>query len=217
MHNVWLIIRREYLERIRSKTFLIFTLLMPALMAGSILIPAKLAEMKSGARHIVVVAANADLAAAVKQELLAPPPAGAAADSPEEAASKDEFVVQVSTTATAELRDSLRQQVSSGTIDGFLWLDDADLANHKVTYSAKDVADFQTNAAVRSAVRTALVKQSLAKKGMNRPEVETLLTPVELTTVHITKGREGASGMAVFLTGFFMVMLLYVMCSFTGF
>ena len=49
MHKVWLIIRREYLERIRSKTFLIFTLLMPALMAGSILIPAKLAEVKSGA------------------------------------------------------------------------------------------------------------------------------------------------------------------------
>ena len=76
MHKVWLIVHREYLERIRSKTFLVFTLLMPALMAGSILIPAKLADIKSGtARRIVVVAANADLAAAVKQELLAPPPA----------------------------------------------------------------------------------------------------------------------------------------------
>ena len=210
MHNVGLIIRREYVERIRSKMFLIVTLLMPALMAGSILIPAKLAEMKSGARHIVVVAANADLAAAVTQELLAPPPAGSSEDSPEEAASKDEFVVQVSTTPTAELRDSLRQQVSGGTIDGFLWLDDADLAHHKATYSARDVADFQTNAAVRSAVVTALVKQDLAQKGMTGPQVEALLTPVELTTVHITKGREGASGIAVFLTGFFMVMLLYV-------
>ncbi len=210
MHNVWLIIRREYLERIRSKTFLIFTLLMPALMAGSILIPAKLAEMKSGARHIVVVAGNADLAAAVKQELLAPPPAGPSAESPEEAAPTDAFVVQVSTTPTAELHDSLRQQVSGGTIDGFLWLDDADLANHKATYSARDIADFQTNAAVRSAVRTALVKQYLAQKNMTGPEVEKLLMPVELSTVHITKGREGASGMTVFLTGFIMVMLLYV-------
>ena len=47
MHKVWLIVHREYLERIRSKTFLFFTLLMPALMAGSILIPAKLADLKS--------------------------------------------------------------------------------------------------------------------------------------------------------------------------
>ena len=77
MHKVWLIVHREYLERIRSKTFLFFTLLLPALMAGSILVPAKLAEIKSStARRIVIVAANADLAAAVKQELLAPPPPG---------------------------------------------------------------------------------------------------------------------------------------------
>ena len=118
--------------------------------------------------------------------------------------------MQVSTTPTAELHDALGQQVSAGTIDGFLWLNEDDLANHKATYSARDVADFQTNAAVRSALRTALVKQYLAQKGMTGPQVETLLTPVVLRTVHITKGHEGASGMTVFLTGFIMVMLLYV-------
>ena len=211
MHKVWLIVHREYLERIRSKTFLLFTLLIPALMAGGILIPAKLAEIKSGtARRIVVVAANADLAAAVKQELLAPPPAGSPAGSPEAAAPKDNFVVQVSTTPTAELHDALGQQVSAGTIDGFLWLNEDDLANHKATYSARDAADFQTSAVVRSALRTALVKQYLEQKGMTGPQVDTLLTPVVLRTVHITKGHEGASGMTVFLTGFIMVMLLYV-------
>ena len=26
MHNVWLIIRREYLERVRAKSFVIFTM-----------------------------------------------------------------------------------------------------------------------------------------------------------------------------------------------
>ncbi len=165
MYNVLLIVRREYLERVRSKTFLLFTLLMPALMAGIILVPAKLAQINSGtARHIVVVAANADLAGEVKQELLAPPPAGSSTDSPGEVDSKNEFVVQVKTAPTTELRNTLRQQVSSGTIDGFLWLDDEDLANHKATYSARDVADFGTNEAVRSAVRTALVKQHLAQK-----------------------------------------------------
>jgi len=211
MHSVWLIVHREYIERIRSKTFLLFTLLMPALMAGSILGPAKLADMKSGAaRHIVVVTVNADLATAIKQELLVPSLAATSSSSSEEAAPKGEFVVQVNTTPTNELRDTLRQQVSSGTIDGFLWLDEEELANHKATYSARDIADFQTNAAVRLAVRTALVKQYLAQKGLTGPQVEKLLTPVELSTVHITKGHEGASGMAVFLTGFIMVTLLYV-------
>jgi ABC-2 type transport system permease protein len=89
-------------------------------------------------------------------------------------------------------------------------LNEDDLANHKATYSARDAADFQTSAVVRSALRTALVKQYLEQKGMTGPQVDTLLTPVVLRTVHITKGHEGASGMTVFLTGFIMVMLLYV-------
>ena len=73
MHKVWLIVHREYLERVRSKRFLLFTLFLPAFMAGIFLIPSKLAEIKSGtARRIVIVAANVDLATAVKQELLAP-------------------------------------------------------------------------------------------------------------------------------------------------
>jgi len=210
MHNVWLVVHREYLERIRSKTFILFTLLMPALLAAGVLVPTKLSEFKSvGAQRIVVVSADPDLANAVRQELLAPPP-GSTAGSPAELGANDGFVVQVITTPSDDLRETLRQHVSAGIIDGFLWLNADDLAHHKASYSAKDVADFETNRAVRSAVRTALVKQHLAQKGMTGPQVETLLTPVELKTVHITKGREGASGMAVFMTGFFMVMLLYV-------
>ena len=59
MHNTWLIIRREYLERIRSKAFIIMTLLMPVFMASTILIPTMLSDMKSGGtRHIVLVSNN---------------------------------------------------------------------------------------------------------------------------------------------------------------
>ncbi len=98
--------------------------------------------------------------------------------------------MQVGTTPTPELHDALGQQVSAGTIDGFLWLNEDDLANHKATYSARDVADFQTNAAVRSALRTALVKQYLVQKGMTGPQVESLLTPVVVRTVHIKKATK---------------------------
>jgi ABC-type Na+ efflux pump permease subunit len=73
MHNTWLIIRREYLERIRSKAFIIMTLLMPVFMASTILIPAMLSDMKSGGtRHLVLVASNPEIAEAVKQQLMAP-------------------------------------------------------------------------------------------------------------------------------------------------
>jgi ABC-2 type transport system permease protein len=70
MHNVWTLLQREYLERVRSRSFVIFTLLMPAFMAGSVLIPAKLAEMNTGGvRHLVLVVNHAQIATAVMQEL----------------------------------------------------------------------------------------------------------------------------------------------------
>ncbi len=73
MHNIWTLIQREYLERVRSRSFIIFTVLMPAFMAGSVLIPAKLAEMNSGGmRKIVIVANDAQLAKAVGEDLGTP-------------------------------------------------------------------------------------------------------------------------------------------------
>ncbi|MGC2110529.1 MAG: ABC transporter permease [Candidatus Korobacteraceae bacterium] len=213
MHNIWTLIQREYLERVRSRSFVIFTLLMPAFMAGSVLIPAKLEEMNSGGvRRIVVVANNPQMAAAVAQELGTVKQPGAPAPQPKNAlqsALETTYVVQVDTNATDAERDALRQRVSAGEIDGFLWLTNDALAQHEVTYSTKDAADFELSIELRNAIRTAIIKQDLAKRGISGPQVETLLTPITLNTIRIEKGKEGASGTTIFATSIAMVTLLY--------
>jgi ABC-2 type transport system permease protein len=218
MHNTWLIIRREYLERIRSKAFIIMTLLMPVFMASTILIPAMLSDMKSGGtRRIVLVANNPEIAEAVKQQLMAPqqqnsetPDAKSDQVKSGEKAAPPRYAIDVSTNATDAERTSLRQQITNGKIDGFLWLTDNDLANRKVVYNARDVTDFGESIELRNAVQSAVVKRQLAQKGMSGVEVETLLKPIDLDSIRIEKGKEGASGISVFLVSFTMVMLLYV-------
>ena len=70
MHNVWTLIQREYLERVRTRSFLIFTLLMPAAMAGIVFIPTKIAQMSSGGeRRLVIVTNDMKLGEAVGQQL----------------------------------------------------------------------------------------------------------------------------------------------------
>ncbi len=210
MHNVWILIQREYLARVRSKSFLILTLLMPALMAGTVIIPAKLAEMKSGGLHrIVVVANNPEIAAAVKQQLLETASAPAAPSELGQPA-PESYAVGIATNPTEAERNLLLRQVTDGKIDGFLWLSDEALAQHKVTFLSKSAADFQQSHELQNAVTTALAKHRLAEKGMSGPEVEALLTPIDLETVHIEKGKEGVSGAVIFLTAVAMVMLLYV-------
>ncbi|HZM09574.1 MAG TPA: ABC transporter permease [Candidatus Limnocylindrales bacterium] len=218
MHNTWLIIRREYLERIRSKAFIIMTLLMPVFMASTILIPAMLSDMKSGGtRRIVLVANNPEIAEAVKQQLMAPQQQTSETTDAKsdhvrssEKVTAPRYAIDVSTTATDAERTSLRQQITDGKIDGFLWLTDNDLANRKVVYNARDVTDFGESIELRNAVQSAVVKRQLAQKGMSGVEVETLLKPIDLDSIRIEKGKEGASGISVFLVSFTMVMLLYV-------
>jgi ABC-2 type transport system permease protein len=217
MHNTWLIVRREYLERIRSKAFLIMTMLMPVFMASTILIPAMLSGMKSvGTRRIVLVANNPEVAEAVKQQLIAqqqvsdknPQPKGEPSAS--KSADAPRYAITIDTNATDAERTALRQQITNGKIDGFLWLTDNDLASRKVVYNAKDVTDFGESIELRNAVQTALAKRQLAQKGMSGAEVEDLLKPIDLDSIRIEKGKEGASGISVFLVSFTMVMLLYV-------
>ncbi len=212
MHSAWLVIQREYLERIRSKAFIIMTLLMPVFMASSILIPALLSGMKSGGtRHIVLVANNSEIAEAVKRQLLGEQPRQTAPDAKSEpGTSAPRYDIDINTNTSDAERASLRQQITDGKIDGFLWLSDDDLANRKVIYSARDVTDFGESIELRNAVQTALMKRQLALKGMSGQEVENLLKPIDLDSIRIEKGKEGASGLSVFLVSFTMVMLLYV-------
>ena len=182
MRNVWMLIQREYLERVRSRSFVIFTLLMPAFMAGSVLIPEKIEQMNSGGeKRIVVVASNPQLAAAVGRELREAA-AKAKTDIPLETEEMKPtvYTVEVDTDTSDAEGDRLRQQVSNGQIAGFLWLTDSALEDHKVIYSTKEAADFGQSVEIRNAVRTAVTKQRLSQKGMKDIEIDTMLTPIKL-------------------------------------
>jgi ABC-2 type transport system permease protein len=210
MRKVWMLIQREYLERVRSRSFVIFTLLMPAFMAGSVLIPEKIEQMNSGAeKRIVVVANDPQLAAAVGRELSAAKPKADLTPETEEEMKPSVYTIRVDTDTSDAEGDRLRQQVSNGQVTGFLWLTDSALKDHKVIYSTKEAADFGQSVEIRNAVRTAVTKQRLSQKGMNGPEIDTILTPIKLKTIRIENGREGTSGTMVFFTAFAMVMLLY--------
>lgn len=207
LRNMWLVARREYLERVRSKAFILFTLLMPALMASSILLPAKLADIRSDEwHHIVIVSSSPGLATAVQQQLMDPEPVARTSHGEQNPSRR--YIIDIYDTPTETVRNQLERRVNDGSIDGFLWLTDDAINNHKITYSARDVADFGEIAELRSAIRAAIWKQRLAQRGIAGADVDSLLTPIELDTIHIAEGEQG-SGTAVFLVSFFMVLLLY--------
>ena len=63
MSNIWLIVSREFNERVRKKSFIITTLLMPVLMLGLMLAPALMVRYASGETKTIVVIDRSGLVA----------------------------------------------------------------------------------------------------------------------------------------------------------
>ncbi len=109
MRNIWLIARREYLERIRTKSFIVMTILLPAIMAavafgGSLLGGAK----SKPAAHIIVVTQDVQLGMSLQSDLEADKQATITAD--------------LISPPGPDTRDRLNREVTSRDLDGYLWV-----------------------------------------------------------------------------------------------
>jgi len=138
MRNIWLVTKREYLERVRQRSFIVLTLLLPAIMIGAFMIPAKLSSMKSSKmQRLVVVTSTAAFGEIVRQQLL---DSGKPDDATKEKEDKDldedkpgrGYAIELDSNATEAERNALRNRVTAGEIDGYLWLSDDAVAARKV-------------------------------------------------------------------------------------
>jgi ABC-2 type transport system permease protein len=222
MHNLLLIARREYLERIRSKAFIITTILIPALMGGSLLVP-QLLLMSHGEKHLVIVASERHTAEIIGQQLNR---LKAAENERQEAmlgqgeAQKrqmphaDRFKVDIDTNTSPEERSVLAQKVKNKQVDGVIWATSDALAAKKVTFITRDTSSLSDNIEIESGVSSAMQRQLLRSKGLSEDDVEASQKSVNLITESPTGAKTGNAvvnllAMIFLVLVLFMSMLLY--------
>jgi ABC-2 type transport system permease protein len=214
MRNTWIILKREYLERVRSRTFLVLTLLAPAIMTALMILPAKLATMGQKAQHFVIVASTQQFGETVRQQLLVDPMGSEEAEAEGSEAQRkpeDQYVIDIDTNTGEAERASLREKVSNREIDGFLWLTDDAIAAHKVDWDTREMAGSREKSWIGDSVNRILQQRELAKAGLSSAQSEAVLNPVKVESVRIERGREAkGSGSGRFLEIVVMVMLIYV-------
>ena len=227
LRNTWIVIKREYLERVRQRSFIVLTLLLPAIMIGAFAIPAKLSSMKnSKMQRLVVVTSTPQFGEIVRQQLLEaskPDDETTAANKDKDKDAEDEdkpgrdYAVEVDSSATEAERAILRDRVNSGDIDGFLWLSDDAVAARKVTYYGRESGGFMENSWLKDRLDRAILLQELGQRGVSGTQVEQLLKPVKLESMRLEGGRETkANDKGMFFAIFAMVMLLYTAVIFYG-
>jgi ABC-2 type transport system permease protein len=195
------IARREYLERVRSKAFLVSTFLGPLLVAGFMLLPSILMERQRGkALRIAVVDATGILRGGVERELRRQRVAG-----------EPRFVVMPAEGADAEAaRGAARRGVVDGRLDGYLYLAPDALATSRAEYFGKNVSNVMDLRLVEQSAESALMQHRLAQEGLDGARVKAVTRKLDLRTVRLTAGGEREDRGASFILALLLLTLLYM-------
>ncbi len=211
LQNIWVITRREYVERVRTKAFIIMTLLTPALMGMWVILPGLFIGAKTGGvRNVVVVASRPELATAIKARLETVPKTEPASPAPGRVADF-KYTIATSSDLSDGNRKALQQRIDAKEIDGFLWIDESALQAHKLHYTARATNDFIEIATLRSAVRDVLMTEELKTRGVSSDDVKAATQPYTMDTVQWEKGKGKASnGDMQFASVFFLGFAMYI-------
>jgi ABC-2 type transport system permease protein len=205
MHNIWLVARREYLERVRAKSFLIMTILIPALMGGAIFGIALITKNQHSAQHIAILTDDTQFAKNVQSEL--------GSDSTPGSTKPVIDVYPLSdSSARAQLDEQLKQKGSD--LDGYLVVTPpaSPAARPSFQWMPRVQSDVITRGRVQDASRGGLVREKLLASGMSSDQVDALLRPVDLSS---SDSKSGHAGAAV-ASAYGMYFLMYFIILFYG-
>ena len=201
MSEVMIVLRREFLERVRSKSFLLGTFLFPILIVALYALPILMGGGKDLTTLVVVDEAPAGVADHIARAL--------AADSADGQAS---YQVEVLRRPLAEVRADLTRRVGEKEIDGYVYLPPDAVTASRVDYRARNVANLDAVGDVRRAASQAVQAVRLREAGLQVTEVAALLRPVEVQTARITeRGEEGGSALSTFMVAYAAAILSYMM------
>ena len=223
MTRAFPILKREYLDVVRKKSFIILTLLMPFLMAALMFLPALLTVRGVGEKTIAVVDGTGRLAAAFAAEPETALPETlpkhlreAARSTPRPEGRLRFDYVAVSGDAKAAAQPFLQRLQrgggeGGGALDGVVVIpagvfDDPEIS---LTYFSRSSADFITQERLGAIVNRAVTRRRLAERGIDAADADRLLRRVRIEGVKLSRSGEQTSGGELnFVIGLFFIIML---------
>jgi ABC-2 type transport system permease protein len=206
MGKLGVVFQREYLERVRSKWFLLGTLLGPLffllIFVAPQLMGGRSASSENVAHVLVLDATGSGMGARVAEALREGFPTSPAP--------------MVEKTADSELplaQDRAALLVQHSAIVGYLVLDSSTVAGRTASYSGRNATSMRDVEAIRNVVRQQVLAARMERAGIDPKQVAAFSKlRLEMRTQKIgDKGREKGSGTGAMLFGYAVAMLLYMM------
>ncbi|HMF56450.1 MAG TPA: ABC transporter permease [Pyrinomonadaceae bacterium] len=234
MRKFLAVVKREYLQRVRSKMFIVFTVLGPLMLAFFGVLPPLIMGMKTGeSTRIAIVDETDRLYPRVYKAIMAGHEdteetnvqgKGAINPNPAERTQKgagigeEDYSIRqenLDGRSIEEVKRDLSERVRRNQLDAFIILPRDILQSGKAEYYGRNTGDIFTRGRIADYLSRAVREQRLADEHIDESRVRALSSPVEFQTQKITETGEetdaGAGFYVVFGVGFviYISILLY--------
>ena len=217
MDKFWVVAKREYLERVRSRWFVIMTLFIPVFITAAFLIPVwATARSAAGAsvRNIAILDATGTGLGRRVADVLMRDTVG----TPNAQALPTPQVREVAKAQLAAAEDSATREVMKPTsIVGYLVLDDSTLSDRRLRYAGRNASSIVDMEKLKTAARQAFTGVMLQREGV-KPETIALISNLSLNmpATRIDERGKGSSGQAAVFLGIGIGVLLLMSIIFHG-
>jgi ABC-2 type transport system permease protein len=202
MRKLWLIWKREYLTRVRTKTFVVSTVLLPVLFVGIVGVSILLAGRQQGRTPRIAIADwTGSLAPAIRAHL-----------QPKKPGSKP--VCQVTKTLEGpslgkDVESELRAEVRQGNMEGFLMIPSNALDGGSAEFHTRNTGDFALTNSIHQAVNEAVVEDRLAQRGIQVKDFNEITRDVNVKLVRVTAAGESEEKGQTYIAAVIMAAVLY--------
>jgi ABC-2 type transport system permease protein len=195
--DMFVIARREFLERVRSRWFVAMTLLGPIGMVAMVLIPALIAGRGAEGAKVEIVDKTGVIAQSLFDKLaeIKWKPAIISADTPDPV-------------EMGRIRDN--------TINGFITIPKDALDGGQILYRGDNGSSQVVQAELRQLVNQVVQSERGKRAGIPADKLDALLARANFDPQHTNGETEGASGMASFVIGYMLAFILYMVITLYG-
>jgi ABC-2 type transport system permease protein len=203
------ILRREYISRVKTKGFILGTILIPVFMVAVTVLPALLTLLKTEDQRRIAVL---DMSGEVYDSLT-----GLLDDSTEAGKRKfDLHRIEANAETVDTVKNSLSDDIDKEKLDSYIYIPADILQSSKAEFYGRIVSNFQENERIQDAISRIVTETRIKESGLDPEAVKRLTRRVDLVTFKVGPGGKEeedrgysfalAYGLAMFL---YMAMFIY--------
>ena len=207
MSDMFLVLKREFLERVATKAFLLGTILFPVFVAAIMILPGLFDESEE--RTVVVVnEAPVGVAERFVARLTAPP----------EDEDGNRYIVEETVAGALDaVRSQLNARIQAEEINGFVVLPADVLETNEIHYRSRSIASPGMLRDLRTAASEAVQAERLRQAGLDVSGVARLIQRVEVENARITAtGEEKGDAQSTFFVAYILAFVIYFMVALYG-